>query len=165
MVQTLPTSGIQSQQTEALLSSWLGEFKYWRTEKEEYQEFAQTLLEEFQNWKTAEEENQEYARLFLTDYFDRLPQDIIQIIQRQVWRDQVLRGDPLNVRTIREGFKSLWGDSCLCEFKASYYRVHHVTRKNKYPKKYKVPCFSKNCINKKRRSALPGVLMCDECRS
>ena len=47
------------------MEEWRLEFRFWRTEQEEYEEFAQALCLEFQNWRTHQEEQQEYGNQFL----------------------------------------------------------------------------------------------------
>lgn len=46
------------------MEEWRLEFRFWRTEQEEYEEFAQTLCSEFQNWRTPAEEVIEYRDQF-----------------------------------------------------------------------------------------------------
>ena len=68
------------------MEQWRSEFQSWRTEEEEYEEFAQALCLEFQNWRTPQEEIQEYGNHFLLLHFERLPIDVIRTIKRKVWK-------------------------------------------------------------------------------
>ena len=68
------------------MEQWRAEFQFWRTEQEEYKEFAQALCLEFQNWRTHQEELQEYGNQFLQLYFQNLPIDVIRAIKRKVWK-------------------------------------------------------------------------------
>ena len=70
------------------MDSWLLEFSNWRTEEEEWQEFAQTLCGEFRNWLTAEEEFENYAECFLQQHFPNLPFDVVRTIRVMVWKYQ-----------------------------------------------------------------------------
>ena len=63
------------------MEEWWLEFRFWRTEQEEYEEFAQTLCSEFQNWRTPAEEVIEYRDQFLSTYFTELPVDVIKLIR------------------------------------------------------------------------------------
>lgn len=67
------------------MDAWLQEFSNWRTEEEEFQEFAQPLCKEFRHWQTAEEEFESYAESFLAQQFPHLPIGVVKAVRVMVW--------------------------------------------------------------------------------
>ncbi|MCO5595853.1 hypothetical protein L7F22_049904 [Adiantum nelumboides] len=90
------------------MARWWSEYQNWRTEEEEYEEFAQTLCSEFLDWQTPQQEEYEqfaqilcsefvnwqtpqeeilaYDNQFLALYFEELPIDLIKDIKTKVWK-------------------------------------------------------------------------------
>lgn len=108
------------------MEQWRSEFQFWRTEQEEYEEFAQTLCSEFQNWQTPEEDILEYGNQFLMLHFAELPLDVIKVIKTKVWKSLRhrrcsrplpfgARGLPSQTRSMmKHGYSQICMTQCHC---------------------------------------------------